>query len=75
MIIRLFVLLGWLLVSTACTNTAALVDFANALNAAHVSNCLQVQGSVPPYGTAILYAKAGELDCMRIWEERLRLGP
>jgi hypothetical protein len=62
-----------ILTSLGCTN--GFHEFVQGLNDAKVSNCVFVQGSFPPYGNAYLYAKAGELDCMAIWNNRLRLGP
>ena len=68
-----WIVVGGVLLCGGCTkNIAPLVQ---ALNAAHVSNCLFIQGAVPPYGTMVLYARAGDLDCLVLWKERLRLGP
>ena len=66
-------IVGVLMLGAGCAKDMA--PLIQSLNEAHVSNCLFIQGAVPPYGTMILYAKAGDLDCLEIWKERLRLGP
>lgn len=48
-------------------------NLVQSLNDAHVSNCLFVQGAFPPYGSAYLYAKAGDLDCVSLWQRRQML--
>lgn len=60
-----------LLLLSGCARQS-LLDVATALNERHVSHCLFVQGAVPPYGTAYLYAQVGALDCPRLWQERTR---
>jgi hypothetical protein len=32
-----------------------------------IAHCLHAQGAVPPYGSAYLWARFGDLDCEGIW--------
>jgi len=60
----------WLLcvVISGCTTVSkSFEDLAIALNEAHISNCLVIRGTYPPFGTAAIYARAGDLDCIRLW--------
>lgn len=48
-----------------------LLDTATAMTAAHISHCLALQ-TITPYGTAYLYAQAGDLHCLELWQSQRR---
>jgi hypothetical protein len=53
----------------------SVLNLAESLNKAKIANCTTIKVAVPPYGTAVIYAKAGDVNCMRLWEDYLRMGP
>jgi len=72
MICRVGILLGSLMLLGCASITAP--EFIQALNAAHVAHCVQINAAFPPYGNAAIYATAGELDCLTLWKARMQLG-
>jgi hypothetical protein len=54
----------WLLVG--CTHRTPM-ERAEALMRLGIAHCLYVQGAVPPYGSAHLWARFGDMDCEAIW--------
>jgi hypothetical protein len=65
------------LVLAGCTAAAdrSVMNLAQSLNEANISNCTLIQVAVPPYGNAVIYARAGDLDCVTLWRLRMQVGP
>ena len=58
--------------TTGCSSQG-LREFATMMNERGVSHCLFVQGAIPPYGSGYLYGRSGDLDCEKLWQQRMKL--